>query len=188
MGLGAASVPCSVRLLVGLDIGSSAVKAVALRRGRAAGRSSRPAKRRCRTAAVQGRRRRRARRRSAKPSVSSSTRSACAARECRRALSGHAVIVKTPLAADDERGRAGRSDSLGGRAVHSVRPQRSPARLPGASTAERPAPTAKPALDVLLVAAKQATASTIAPASSRRRAAGPSSSTSRRSRSPTPIR
>ena len=57
------------------------------------------------------------------------------------------------VAAGDEPGRAGRSDSLGGRTVHPVRPERSPARLPGRQPGDRRG--RRPALDVLLVAAKK---------------------------------
>ena len=67
-------------------------------------------------------------------------------------LSGNAVIVKKISLPADDRGRAGRVDPLGGRAVHPVRrPGRQP-RLPGAAGADG---GAKNTMDVLLVAAKK---------------------------------
>ena len=70
----------------------------------------------------------------------------------RRAL-GPRRHRQAAVAAVDEPGRAGRSDSLGGRAIHSVRPERSPARLPGRQ--QHAGDASKSTLDVLLVAAKR---------------------------------
>ena len=69
-------------------------------------------------------------------------------------LSGNAVIVKKITPAGDDRGRARRVDSLGSGAVHPVRhPGRQP-RLPD-SGLRAPAPTRAGTMDVLLVAAKK---------------------------------
>ena len=138
---------------VGLDIGSSAVKAVvAPPRSRRAGRSSRPARRRCRRAAC--RTATAAEPTAVSEAVSQSARLAAAAPRARRRRALRSRRHRqAAVAAGDEPGRAERRDSLGGRAVHPVRPERGPARLPGRQ--RRADGAAKNSLDVLLVAAKK---------------------------------
>ena len=149
MGFGSAFRPP----LVGLDIGSSAVKAVVAQAGPrrlVARRRRRGADARRRHA---GRRRRRARRRSATPSARCSTR--CKMRRARvaAALSGHAVIVKRlSLPAMSQ---AELSEAIPWEAEQYIPFDLSEVQL-DYQVVNTPAPTpTKSSLDVLLVAAKR---------------------------------
>ena len=68
-------------------------------------------------------------------------------------LSGNAVIVKKITAAGDDRSGAGRVDLLGGRAVHPLRHPGRQSRLPDPRQRQRDG--GKGTMDVLLVAAKK---------------------------------
>ena len=119
--------------MVGLDIGSSAVKAVVLRRGRggwslvAAGEAPLP------DGSLQDGA-------AAEPTAVSEAVSElldsppAPARPGRRRAVRARRHRQAAVAAGDEPGGAERGDSLGGRAVHPVRPLGSPARLPGRRT------------------------------------------------------
>ncbi len=183
---GQRGVLCRAKSLVGLDLGSSAVKADRAQAGRQElqGRGLRVRA----DSSRQHRRRRDHRwRRGRWPRSPAAVRDpSIKTRDVAASLSGNAVIVKKISPAGDDRSRAGRVDLLGGRAVH---PVRHPGRQPRLPDSRRPRTrSGKTTMDVLLVAAKNEKIADYTGVISAGRAAPPWSSTSTPSRSRTPTR